>query len=331
MNPDSAWISQTLQLFAAAAISLLVAVQLGLHNPFWAAMPVWVVAQPFREDLLLRAAFRVGGTILGAALGWAALMLLPDIGARVAVLVLAVGIGAAATYWIGSAYGYGVLLAAITVAVVLVPDMKGGVDATALAVDRIGCTLIGVVAVTAITFPFTPNRSGPLPSSDTPDMRLTILYGVIAATTALMGGVLVALVPGPATVAAALSLCVFSLIVSSTRNSAEVLTFMPPGAAIGVAAALAYRGLDLTLPDPAGMALVLALPFITIGAALRSHPRTALLGLDANMCFLVAAEAGTAGRDFGAHLQGGLALVVSAFAIAALYRRVAILDVRDDG
>ena len=55
MNPSSPWTARALQLFAAAAISLILAVQLGLQNPFWAAMPVWVVAQPNRQDLLLRA------------------------------------------------------------------------------------------------------------------------------------------------------------------------------------------------------------------------------------------------------------------------------------
>lgn len=330
MNLASPWILRALQLFSAAAISLVVAVELGLHNPFWAAMPVWVVAQPYREDLLLRAALRVGGTVLGAALAWSALMLLPDDSARVLVLALAVGIGAAATYWIGTAYSYGVLLAAITVAVVLVPAMDHAVDAAALALDRIWCTLIGVVSVTAITFLFTPSRAGPRPPRHPPAMRLVALHGVIAGATALLSGVLVLLVGGPAGVGAALSLCIFSLIIGSSRNPAPILTYMPPGAAIGVLAALAYRGVDMMLPDPAGMALILAMPFITTGAALRSHPRTALLGLDANMCFLLAAEAGTAGQGFGAHLQGGLALVISAFSLAALFRHIGTLYMRDD-
>jgi hypothetical protein len=223
-----------------------------------------------------------------------------------------------------------VLLAAITVAVVLVPTIDHTVNAAALALDRIWCTLIGVVAVTAISFPFTPNRDGPRPPHRPPAMCSVLLHGMIAAATALLGGVLVLLVKGPAGVAAALSLCIFSLIIGSSRNPAPILTYMPPGAALGVLAALAYRGVDMMLPDLPGTALMLAMPFITISAALRSHPRSALLGLDANMCFLLAAEAGAAGRDFGAHLQAGLALVVSAYSLAALFRRIDTLNMRDD-
>lgn len=181
MNPASPWALRALQLFAAAAISLVLAVQLGLQNPFWAAMPVWVVAQPHREDLLLRAVMRIGGTAVGAALGWFALMLLPGEGARIAVLVLAVGLGTAATYWIGTAYSYGVLLAAITVAVVLVPAMDHTVDAASLAIDRIWCTLIGVIAVTTITFVFTPRRVQPMPARETPRRNAVGRHGLIAA------------------------------------------------------------------------------------------------------------------------------------------------------
>jgi uncharacterized membrane protein YccC len=330
MNLAAPWISRALQLFGAAAISLVVAVQLGLQSPFWAAMPVWVVVQPYREDLLLRAVLRVGGTALGAALGWSALILLSDASARVLVLALAVGIGTAATYWIGTAYSYGVLLAAITVAVVLVPAMDPAVDAAALALDRIWCTLIGVVAVTAITFLFTPRRARRPPPYRPPAMRLVVLRGVIAGITALAGGVFLLLVGGPAGVGAALSLCIFSLIIASSRNPAPILTNMPPGAAIGVLAALVYRGLDMMLPDTAGLALMLAVPFIAAGAVLRSHPRSALLGLDANMCFLLAGEAGTASHGFDAHLQGGLALVICAFSFATLFRHIGTLYKREN-
>ena len=118
MNPSSPWTARALQLFAAAAISLILAVQLGLQNPFWAAMPVWVVAQPNRQDLLLRAVLRVLGTAFGAWIGWLVLMSVPGDAARVAVLALGVGLGASVAFWIGTVYSYGVILAAITLAVV---------------------------------------------------------------------------------------------------------------------------------------------------------------------------------------------------------------------
>jgi uncharacterized membrane protein YccC len=248
-------------------------------------------------------------------------MSVPGDAARVAVLALGVGLGASVAFWIGTVYSYGVILAAITLAVVLVPAMDHPVDAAHLALDRIWCTLIGVVAVTVITFLFTPHRSGPLPPRTVPPLGDVIRQGLIAAAAALVGGAVLHAVGGPAGIAAALSLTIFSLILGTSRNPAPILAYMPPGAAVGVLAALAYRALDMALPDPAGTALWLALPFIAAGASLRSHPRTAPLGLDANMCFLLAAEAGTAGHGFGAHLQGGLATVLAGFAMAGTFRR----------
>ncbi|MTH35540.1 hypothetical protein GL279_13110 [Paracoccus limosus] len=322
MNPASPWTLRALQLFSAAAISLVVAVQLGLHNPFWAAMPVWVVAQPNRQDLLLRGTLRVLGTAIGAAIGWWALTALPDPTARIAVLTVTVALGTALTYWIGTAYSYGILLAAITIAVVLIPAMDHPVDAAALALDRIRCTMIGVIAVTVITFLFTPRRRERLPPRIAPPWRIVLRQGLLGAAAGLLAGLLLRHLGGPAGIASALSLCIFILIIGSARNPTPMLTYMPTGASIGVLAALAYRGLDLALPDPAGLALGLALPFLAAGAILRSRARTAPLGLDSNMCFLLTAEAGTAGHGFSAHLQGGVALVLTAFCLTALLRRL---------
>ncbi len=322
MDPSSPWLFRALQLFSAAAISLSIAVQLGLQNPFWAAMPVWVVAQPFRQDLFLRAILRIGGTAVGAAVGWSALMLLPDPAARVLVISVVVGAGAAATYWIGSVYSYGVLMAAITAVVVLVPAMDHPVNAGALALDRIWCTMIGVVVVTLITFAFTPRRTASAPILLKPMPRVTLRHGVLAGLTALLGGVILMAVGGPLGMGAALALCIFSLIIGSSRNPIPILRYLPLGATIGVIAAILYRWLDVSLTDPVGMALLLALPFIGAGALMRAHPRTAPFGLDANMCFLLAAEAGAAGHGLTVHIQGGLALITAAFGFVALFHIV---------
>lgn len=322
MIPAPPWALRALQLFAAASISLVVAVQLGLQSPFWAAMPVWVVAQPNREDLLLRAVMRIAGTAIGAAIGWLALTQLPDQSAHIVVLVLAVGLATAATYWIGTAYSYGILLAGITVAVVLVPAMDHPVDATGLALDRIWCTMIGATAVTAITFVFTPRRPGPMAPRTIPEPRTVLRHGAIAACACLLGVAWLLAVGGPPGIAGAMSLSIFSLLIASSRTPAPMLKYIPTGSLIGVAAAMAYRSLDLLLGDPAGWALVLALPFIAAGAILRSHPRTAPFGLDANMSFLLAAEAGAAGHGFSGYMMGGAALVASAFGFAACFRWV---------
>src|SRR5690606_40556027 len=52
-----------------------IASQLHVQNAYWAAMPVWVVAQAQRGLLLERAIFRVVGTLVGAFIGFAILTL----------------------------------------------------------------------------------------------------------------------------------------------------------------------------------------------------------------------------------------------------------------
>ena len=143
-----------------------------------------------------------------------------------------------------------------------------------------------------------------------------------------LAGALDRLLADPAEAAAqqaAMALSIFSMLIAGSRNPAPILQNMPVGATIGVAAALAYRMLDMILPDPASMAVLLAVPFIAIGAALRSHPRSAAIGLDANMCFLLVAEAGAAGHGFSAHFQGGIALLASAVLCTALFRRIGVV------
>lgn len=60
---------------AAAQLALLAASALGLHHTHWAAMSVWLVAQPTRGLLLEKSILRVVGTLVGAAAGFALLAL----------------------------------------------------------------------------------------------------------------------------------------------------------------------------------------------------------------------------------------------------------------
>ncbi|WP_327077773.1 FUSC family protein [Paracoccus sp. SMMA_5] len=332
MSDRQAWLFRAAQLFAAAALALMLAVALGLQSPYWAAMPVWVVAQPHRQDLLLRAVLRLLGTGVGAAVGWAALVWLGYPWAVVTVLLLSLGLGTVLTYWIGGVYSYGVLLAAITVAVVLIPALDHPVDATALALDRIACTVIGVLAVTAITFLFTPRRQQPPPPLPPARLRTVPLHALLVMAASGLGCLAMLALGGAPGIAAAMALSIFSLLLGSSRQPQPLLRYLPAGAAIGVVAAVGYRALDQALPDHTlGLTVVLALAFVAAGALLRAHPRTAPFGLDANMCFLLAAEAGTTGHDLRAHAMAGVALVAGAGLLVALFRRLGAADAADAG
>jgi uncharacterized membrane protein YccC len=59
----------SLKAFAAAMLALYVAYALNLERPYWAMTTVYVVSQPFAGAIRSKGAFRLGGTITGAAAG----------------------------------------------------------------------------------------------------------------------------------------------------------------------------------------------------------------------------------------------------------------------
>ena len=69
---DGSWTSAAFaaRTTAAAQLSLLAAWSLGLKHTHWAAMTVWLTAQPTRGLLLDKSVLRVVGTLVGAAVGF---------------------------------------------------------------------------------------------------------------------------------------------------------------------------------------------------------------------------------------------------------------------
>ncbi|RII37986.1 hypothetical protein DL237_15055 [Pseudooceanicola sediminis] len=314
------WIWRAVQLFVAAACALALAWMLGLHNPYWAAMPVWVVSQAYREDLVIRAILRVLGTLLGAAIGLAALHFLPNPVLLTLALGLAVGGATLAAFWIGTVYSYGALMAAITVAVVILPAVANHAAPLNLAVDRVWCTLIGVVAVTAATFPFTPVRGEKLALRKNHGGVRALKNGAVAMGCAIFG-MTVALLTGQFwAVGLALALSIFSAIMGGMPDARPVIRYILPGSAIGVAAGIVYRliGESLAL-TPLGLYLLVA-AFLAAGALLRANPKTAPFGLDSNMIFLLTAEVGTIGHGAVNELMGGAAMLVAALIVSTLHR-----------
>lgn len=311
---------RSLILFAAASTALLVAWLVGIENPFWAAMPVWVVMQDYREDLVIRGVLRIVGTLVGSGIALAILLWTDNTMIEALAVGATVGIGVAAAYIIGTIYSYGALIMAITVAVVVLPGLDHPIDETAFAISRILCTLIGVLSITLFSFALLPKREGPPPEQQKAGWRQVALRGGIAALSGFAAAWIVSLLGGVAGISAGLSITVFASLIGSMRNNAPVLDNLVPGALIGIVAAILYRAIA-SYADIEGMYLVLlAVVFIAFGAVLRSHRKTAPLGLDANMCFLLAAEAGAQGHTLVQHAIGAGMLVVAAVVMTMLYR-----------
>lgn len=58
----------SLKCFAAAMLAYYVALRLGLTRPFWAVMTAYIIANPMAGAVFSKAVFRVGGTLVGAAI-----------------------------------------------------------------------------------------------------------------------------------------------------------------------------------------------------------------------------------------------------------------------
>jgi uncharacterized membrane protein YccC len=114
------------------------------------------VAQASRGVLLERALFRVVGTLLGAAVGFAIRHVPVHPYAQFALLGLWVALNGGLTHVLRGVHGYGALLAGITAAIVVVPSVLAPGASLELATARVECTLIGVLVATVITGLATP-------------------------------------------------------------------------------------------------------------------------------------------------------------------------------
>ena len=153
---DRRVVVRALVLALSAWVAFAIAALHHVQNAYWAAMPVWVVAQASRGVLLERALFRVLGTVLGALAGFALLQVPVHPYVQLALLGLWVAVNGGLTHLLRGVHGYGALLAGVTAAIVVIPAVLAPGASLNLATARVECTLIGVVVATVITGLATP-------------------------------------------------------------------------------------------------------------------------------------------------------------------------------
>lgn len=150
-----------LRTTAAALLALTSADALGINHPWWAAMTVWLVAQPTRGLLLERAMARLTGSAVGAAAGAAVLLglkgqPLPSLLALALWLAFCAGLGSMFRHF----RNYGVVLAGYTASIVVMFGLGDGVHNGDLAVDRVLCTIAGIVCSALASIYAVPKASG---------------------------------------------------------------------------------------------------------------------------------------------------------------------------
>ena len=119
---------------------------------------------------------------------------------------------------------------------------------------------------------------------------------------------------------AALGVCIFVMVLGTLPLPQLVAGKLITGVATGVLAALVYRlAVQPAIASPAGLILSLV-PFLLVGGFFRAHPRLGAAGIDFNMCFLLASQAGMpASHDTARIFLDSGALVASAGLMAGLF------------
>ncbi len=302
------------RLFLAASLALGVAYLVGASNPYWAAMPVWVVHQTYREDLLSRAAMRIAGTLFGSLLSLSVVWMDLPVDVEIAVLALGVGLSATAAYSFNSALSYGAFMTGVTLFVVLLPGLAEGTNAPSVALDRILCTFIGVVCITAVSYAFTPQRPTHERRGD-PANRLagSLKRFALCAGLTFAAALTAVHYHGFEILSAAMTLIVYPLILSSAPDPKPIMAALVPGVAGGVGLAFLYLS-SLSALNDHGSWVVVAVTggFVAAGAFLRAWPQTSPFGLDANMSFLILSEIGVWRHGIVDTGLAGLAVIAAA-------------------
>jgi len=137
---------------AAAWLAIVLAAALDLPNGHWAGVTVLTVSQPTRGLLFEKCLWRLVGTTAGAVVG---IGLLAAFATHPAAALVGL------TAWLACCAGmsalvrhfrsYGAVLAGYTCAIVALIDFDHPASVQHIAFGRIACTVIGVLAATAVT------------------------------------------------------------------------------------------------------------------------------------------------------------------------------------
>lgn len=136
--------------------AFFIAVMLNLPNPYWAAMPAWVIFQPTRGLVLERAIYRFVGTFIGAAIGFSILLIPVHPIVQLILFTLLIGVTTTCSHIFRGTIAYGFFTTGLTMAIVIIPAIIWPNDTIHLAISRVVGTFIGCIVVTIILALFIP-------------------------------------------------------------------------------------------------------------------------------------------------------------------------------
>lgn len=142
---------------AAALLALALCSTAGIHHPWWAAMTVWLVAQPTRGLFIERCVARLAGTAVGAMAGGLFLYFFLD---SPGILLCLLATWLVLCSAIGNLFrhfrNYAWVLAGYTAAIVVLFGLMDPVLDPELATGRVICTMIGIMCSSIVSWLLTP-------------------------------------------------------------------------------------------------------------------------------------------------------------------------------
>lgn len=159
---DTGRIRFVLRTFVAAAISMYMAIALGLEHPNWSVMGALAASQPTRERLLLKGSLRAAGSVIGAVIG--VLILLATNADQLLVIALLsiwVGFCVVGSIILRGLFSYFAVVSSFTTAMVVLLVSDNPDNVWALGIDRMLTSLVGIAVAWFIGALFAPRGGNP--------------------------------------------------------------------------------------------------------------------------------------------------------------------------
>jgi len=148
--------------FAAAMLALYLAMSIGLPRPFWAMLTAYVVSNPLSGAVRSKAAYRVGGTLLGSM---ATVLLVPRLSNAPELLALALALWVGGCLYISlhdrTPRSYVFMLAGYTAALIGFPAVGAPDTVFDVALARVEEITLGIVCATVIHSVVLPQSMAP--------------------------------------------------------------------------------------------------------------------------------------------------------------------------
>ncbi len=151
LRPQRSAVYFSARTLLATVLALLIAFVLKLDSPQWAAITVWIVAQPSKGMTLSKGFYRLIGTLVGACV---AVLLISTCGNKpwlfLLILSLWMGVTAATSNLVRYLRSYGAVLAGYTASIVALLVFSQAEHIWEVAQSRIICVLLGIGCATFI-------------------------------------------------------------------------------------------------------------------------------------------------------------------------------------